>query len=89
MNLNIGNALRLYYSKPEIGNADIKAIYGRIGSATICKLKKLARKNMEINEVKTLNPYTVDTVSAFAAWGLDVSKLERNYKKLIDLKMEV
>lgn len=89
MNLNIGAALRLYYSKPEIGNADIKAMYGRIGSTTICKLKKLARDTMQVNDVKTLNPYTVDTVAAFAAWGLDVPKLERNYKKLQELKLEV
>lgn len=89
MNLNIAAALRLYYSKPEIGNADIKAMYGRIGSGTICKMKQLARENMAVNDIKTLNPYTVDTVAAFAAWGLDISKLEKNYKKLQELKLEV
>lgn len=89
MNLNIGAALRIYYSKPEIGNADIKAMYGRVGSATICKLKALARDTMKDNGIKTLKAYTVDTVSAFAAWGLDVPKLEKNYKKLQELKLEV
>ncbi len=39
-------ALSVYYSKSEIGNADIKMLFGDMGQERITKLKTLARERM-------------------------------------------
>ena len=80
---DIGAAVRLFYEKPVLSNADIVMLFGKgHSSATICRLKKLAREKMIEEDVRIWNARMVDTETAFKAWGLDITSLERRYAKL-------
>ena len=77
------DALKLYYTKFELRNADIRALFGeRLGTARIAKLKALARDEMRERNVPCLDDYAVNTDCAFTAWGINVDRLESSYAKL-------
>ena len=81
--VNIGDALRLYYMKRELRNADMRTLFGEsIGSARIVKLKELARCVMREREVPTLDDMAVNTDCAYEAWGIDIAELEKNYGRM-------
>ena len=86
--VSVGNALKLYYTKRELRNADLKLLFGAIGSARIVKLKELARDAMRDKDVPTLDNQAVNTNCAYEAWGIDVNELEKNYSKLRRLGLE-
>lgn len=75
-------ALDTFYKFPQLGNKEIKLIFGQIGSAKICELKVLAREKMKEQNQPLWNNKTVNTDSAYQAWGLDVADLERRYARL-------
>lgn len=79
---SIETALDTYYKYPQLGNKEIKQIFGRIGSSKICELKKLARDKMQDMDQPLWNNKTVNTDAAFIAWGIDVQLLEKRYAKL-------
>jgi hypothetical protein len=74
--------LRIGLEYTEIGNAEIRELFGRISSSTIVRLKNEARKLQTESDVLTWYPNHVNTKLAFKAWGLDVEDAERRYKKL-------
>lgn len=85
---NIKTALLIYYSYSEIGNAQIKELFGeRISPSTIVRLKELAREQMRIDDKPAFYPTCVNTKSAYKAWGIDIDAAESDYKHLQKLKL--
>jgi hypothetical protein len=84
---SINTALRIYYNHPEIGNKEITALFGRRSSATIVRLKKIVKAQMDALGMPSYGANKVNTVIAFQVWGLDVADLERRKKKLKDLDL--
>ena len=85
---SIENALRTYYSHSEIGNKEIAALFGRLSTATVAKLKKVAKDEMTKRGVYSYGMYKVNTAIAFEVWGIDVADLEKRMKKLKELKLQ-
>ena len=81
-------ALATYYSQSEIGNADIKMLFGNMGQERITKLKAVARERMREENCPTYNARYVNTECAFEAWGIDVKRLEKGLGILEKLGLE-
>ena len=71
---DIEMAVRLYYEKPEITNADIKELFGTGETQTI-KIKKAVKEEMEKRGVKSWLPHS-------EVWGIDIDNFEKRLKKL-------
>ena len=84
---SIDNALQIYYTYSEIGNAEIKSLFGNLSSATVSRLKKAVKTEMDKHDILSYGMYKVNTTIAFAVWGIDVSDLEKRRKKLKDLNL--
>ena len=84
---SLETAIKLYYENIEIGNQEIKMLFGSISSATVCKLKNLAKEKMLENNVPSWNALNVNTKTAYKAWGLDIDDLEFRYNKLKELNL--
>ena len=82
---DIQTAIRIYYAKTEIGNKDIRELFGSLGNHTIAKLKKAAKEQMDEDEVPNWNAKYVNTKSAYKIWGLDIEDLEKRFRKLKQL----
>lgn len=80
--VSLETAIRLYYSRIELSNNDIRELFGKLGSATVVKLKKKARQVMQERGRMAWNAQLVNTEDAFTAWGLDIADLERRHKKI-------
>ena len=78
-------AIRLYYERIELSNADIEMLFGKHSSSTIAKLKKMAQDKMIEKNIMSLNALCVNTAAAYEAWGLDINDLEYRYEKLKQL----
>ena len=86
---DLGAAVRIYYSYPEIGNSEIKELFGRnFSDSTLARYKSMIRQRQRELGVKTAIPYSVNTNVAFEVFGLDIGSIERNYAKLKKLGME-
>lgn len=80
--VDIRTAIRLYYERIELSNADIEILFGKHSSSTVAKLKDLAKDYMVQHGIQAWNPLCVNTKAAYAAWGLDIDDLENRYMKL-------
>lgn len=80
--LSIETAIRIYYQRIELSNNDIREIFGKLGSATIAKLKRKAREVMQENNRPVWNAQYINTEDAYTAWGLDIKDLERRWRKI-------
>ena len=85
---SIENALKIYYENAEMGNKEIKCLFGNRSSATISRLKKLVRAEMIKRSVPTFNAYKVNTVIAYDAWGIDINDLENRRNKIKELALD-
>lgn len=85
---SLETALKIYYSKLQLDNADIEELFGRHANSTICALKKLARNYMIEHNIISYNSRAVDTEAAYKAWGLDVEKIERLFRKSMSIERE-
>ena len=83
--VNIDTALRIYYTYPEIGNAEIKELFGPIGSRTVVRYKEIVREEQAKRGVKTAQQFTINTEVAYELWGIDIKDLERRRNKLKQL----
>lgn len=83
---SIETAVKLYYSRLALSNKDIEVLFGKLGKATVARLKDLAREQMITDDVKAWNALNVNTPSAYKAWGLDIAELERRNEKLKQLE---
>ena len=84
---NIETAVRLYYEKPEITNADIKKLFGTGETQTI-KIKRAVKEEMAKQGVKSWLPHSVNTRIAYKVWGIDIDDFEKRLKKLRALALE-
>ena len=84
---SINETLKIYYSNPEIGNKEIVSLFGRLSSATISRLKKSVKIEMDKRNILSYGLHKVNTGVAFDIWGIDVNDLEKRRKKLDDLKL--
>ena len=82
---SIENALKIYYENAEIGNREIKYLFGNRSSATISKLKRLVRAEMIKRDMPTFNTYRINTAIAYDVWGIDINDLENRRKKIKEL----
>lgn len=85
---DINIAVKKYYEKIELSNADIRALFGVSSSRTVCKLKDMAKNEMVKQGKQSWNPHCVNTETAYLAWGLDIADLERRREKLIKLNKQ-
>lgn len=83
---SIENAVQLYYTRSELSNGDIKMLFDVHSSATLAKLKALARERMADENISVWNSQNVNTATAYKSWGLDISDLEHRLKKLRELR---
>jgi len=84
---SIENALKVYYENDEIGNSEIKCLFGCRSSATISKLKRIAKTEMIKRNIPTFNGYKVNTAIAYDVWGIDINDLENRMKKIKELSL--
>ena len=85
---DVSSVVKMYYSKTELSNSDIREIFN-CGSTAASRLKKQALEYQVQKEVQTFNAKCVDTECAFQAWGIDIEKLERMAKKLSQLNKKL
>lgn len=78
---NVQAALKAYYSPDGyIGNQEIAAMFD-VKEVTAKKLRcKVEQAHLEQNKPRFV-PHKVDAELAFEVWGIDIQKLERNWKK--------
>lgn len=82
---DIAFAIKLYYSKPQIGSKDIHQLFPKSGDTTIWNLKKaVVEKMIEKGEMR-YNGLLVSTKTAYETWGIDIDDLEHRYNKLKEL----
>lgn len=84
---SIENALKVYYENAEIGNKEIKYLFGVRSSTTISKLKKLVKEEMIKRDMPTFNDYKINTSIAYDVWGMDINNLEKRMKKIKELSL--
>lgn len=83
---SIESAVRIFYEKSELTNNDIKQLFDVHSSATITKLKNLARKRMAEENITVWDARNVNTATAYKSWGLQIDDLEQRLRKLRELK---
>ena len=84
---SIESALKVYYENSELGNQEIKALFGNRSSATISRLKKLAKAEMIKRDMPSFNTNKVNTAIAYDVWGIDTADLERRRAKIKELSL--
>lgn len=84
---DLETALRLYYERLELSNKDIQLLFG-VAPSTVSRLKVMVREAQERDGVQCWNATHVNTEAAYKAWGLDIQRLERNYKRLQSLRLK-
>ena len=84
--VDIGSAVRIYYAHLNLGNTQIKELFGKISSGRIVHLKNLAREVMAEENIMAWDSLSVNTYAAYKAWGLDINDLENRYNKLLALE---
>lgn len=84
---DIETAIRVYYENPEIGNEEIRLLFGEVSRSTAAKYKGMVSEVMAERGVKTFRPYSVNTEIAYEVWGFDIRDLEQRRKKLVSLGM--
>ena len=84
---SIDIALKIYYNHAEIGNKEITALFGRHSSATISRLKKVVKSEMNKIDMPSYGANKVNTAVAFEVWGIDKNDLEKRMKKIKELNL--
>lgn len=84
---SIETAIRLYYEKMELGNKELKELFGEMANSTAYKLKCVAREQMALDDTNSWQSHAVNTESAYKSWGLNITDLERRWKKLNQLHL--
>jgi len=84
---SIENALKVYYENGEIGNKEIKILFGNSSTVTISRLKKIVKSEMIKRNTPTFSLNKVNTVIAYEVWGIDIIDLENRRNKLKELSL--
>ena len=73
-------ALKIYLKYPaEIGNDQIRELFGDVSGSFISKLKKQVREAMQEAGVKVWDKHNIDTVTAYSVWNLNIKKIQSSY----------
>ena len=75
--VDVRKAVEMYYSRLDLSNADIKELFGELSRATIAKLKAKAEEQRKEDGVAVWSANRFVTMSAYKAWGLEISDLEQ------------
>lgn len=86
-NPDIKTAVKIYYTKPEIGTKEIMELFSVKGTKAL-QMKNEVRKVKAEKGVKVWLPHSVNTEVAFEVCGLNIINLEARLKKLQRLGME-
>lgn len=78
---DLGLAIQFYCRWTEIGNGEIRQLFG-VGSNMALKLKKVAWEKMAKDNTPVWDANKVNTEVAYQVWGLDIKDIERRYEKL-------
>ena len=82
----IETVLQTYLNYPnEIGNTQLKELFGVTSSSTIAKIKRKIREIMVADGTLVWNPQNVSTKSAFKYAGIDIE----NYKKIYQFNVTI
>lgn len=74
---DLDTAIRIYYQYPEIGNTQIKELFGKnLAGSTLARYKKAIRDEQIEQEIKTSGINTVNTKIAYEVFGFDIEDLE-------------
>ena len=84
---SINDALKIYYNNSEIGNKEIKELFGSRSPTTISRLKSIVKEEMRERNVVSYGIYKINTRVAFDVWGINVTDLENRKKKMDKLKL--
>ena len=84
---SIETALEIYYKKSEIGNQDLILLFGKLSSATICKLKKAVKAEMLKRNICSYSSYKISTEIAYEIFHINVIELENRLEKLKKLNL--
>lgn len=80
---SIETAIRIYYERIELKNADIMELFGmNLSRGKIVKMKEAAKEIMDEENILSYDATAVNTDAAYRAWGLNIDDLERRLKKL-------
>lgn len=82
---SIDTALRIYYSKSEIGSEEMLELFGEMCRSSLSLMRKPVLEVMAERGMKSFRQYTVNTEVAYEVWGIDVADLEKRRAKLIKL----
>lgn len=85
--VSIDEAIRIYYTYPELGNKEIRELFGNLANSTISNYKKAVREVQIDRDVKTSQKDAVNTAVAYEVWGIDIEDLEQRRSKLKELGM--
>ena len=83
---DVGTAVRIYYSCPELGTKDIMELFS-CSCTTANRLKEPVRKLQKERGILTFSNRTVNTQCAFDAWHIDIKEMERRVAKLNKLQI--
>jgi len=84
---SIEDALKIYYLNSELGNKEITALFGQRSSATVSRLKRVAKDEMSTRNILSYGANKVNTAVAFDVWGIDVKDLESRMRKIKELNL--
>jgi len=85
---SIENALQIYYKYSEIGNNEINVLFGKLSSATLAKLKKVVKAEMDNQNKFSYGRNKINTKIAYNVWGIDITDLEERRNKLRSLDLQ-
>ncbi len=84
---DIAAAIRIYYSRLELENDDIRELFPGVSNSKIANLKKPVLENMNKNGILRYGYHSINTQAAFEVWGLDIKDLEKRLSALNRLNM--
>ena len=82
---SINAAIQLYYTHSELGNQELKELFGNRSSTTIARLKKMVKEEMRKRDMYSYGSHRVNAARALEVWGIDVSDLEVRRNRLMEL----
>lgn len=75
---DMDTALYIYYRYSEIGNKQIRELFGGLGSAALARYKKAVQEAAAEQNIQTAQLNTVNTTLAY----IDVNEIEKRREKL-------
>lgn len=79
---SLKTAVFLYHEKDELGNKEIRVLFGPLSNSKISELKKEVLKEMAIENKMNRQAHAVNTEIAYKVWGLDIEDMEKRLAKI-------